>query len=108
MEPREIILNIEKSASLPLGKGDRFAGYTVIGLPFRSGHVLALRRFPASSEQKLAEAVHVAAALRAGGAIPHGPHLFGCEAEGSSQLTPAYYYSQRRLLESLAHSSAFG
>ena len=49
MEPREIIQKIEKSASLPPGKGDRFAGYAVIGLPFRSGHVLALRRFPASS-----------------------------------------------------------
>jgi hypothetical protein len=49
LEPREIIQNIEKSASLPVGKGDRFAGYAVIGLPFRSGHVLALRRFPASS-----------------------------------------------------------
>ena len=36
MEPREIIRNIEKSASLPLGKG-----YGVIGLPFRSEHVLA-------------------------------------------------------------------
>ncbi|HZM88294.1 MAG TPA: hypothetical protein VFF31_17340 [Blastocatellia bacterium] len=49
MEPREIIQKIEESASLPVGKGDRFAGYAVIGLPFRSGHVLALRRFPASS-----------------------------------------------------------
>jgi hypothetical protein len=49
MEPREIIGNIEKTASLPPGNGDRFAGYAVIGLPFRSGHVLALRRFPASS-----------------------------------------------------------
>ena len=49
MEVREIIREIEESASLPSGKGDRFAGYAVIGLPFRSGHVLALRRFPASS-----------------------------------------------------------
>ena len=49
MKPREIIRNIEKWASLPLGKEDQFAGYAVIGLPFRSGHVLALRRFPASS-----------------------------------------------------------
>ena len=48
-EPREIIGNIEKTAFLPPGKADRFAGYAVIGLPFRSGHVLALRRFPASS-----------------------------------------------------------
>lgn len=31
------------------GPGDTFAGYGVIGLPFRSGHVLALRRFSASS-----------------------------------------------------------
>jgi hypothetical protein len=49
MEPREIIRNVDQSASLPRGNGDRFAGYAVIGLPFRSGHVLALRRFPASS-----------------------------------------------------------
>jgi hypothetical protein len=49
MQPREIVLNIEDSAAVPPGKGDRFAGYAVIGLPFRSGHVLALRRFPASS-----------------------------------------------------------
>lgn len=49
MEPRMIIQDIEKSASIPQGTGDRFSGYAVIGLPFRSGHVLALRRFPASS-----------------------------------------------------------
>ncbi len=28
---------------------DRFAGYGIMGLPFRSGHVLGLRRFPESS-----------------------------------------------------------
>ena len=49
MEPRDFIENIEETPSLPEGDGDRFAGYAVIGLPFRSGHVLALRRFPASS-----------------------------------------------------------
>ncbi len=49
MEPRERIRQIEIAASLPPGNGDRFAGYAVIGLPFCSGHVLALRRFPASS-----------------------------------------------------------
>ncbi len=31
------------------GGGDRFSGYGVIGLPFSSGHVLALRRIEASS-----------------------------------------------------------
>src|SRR4030095_6022371 len=49
MEPRELIQHIEETASLPSGSGERFAGYAVIGLPFRSGHVLAMRRFPASS-----------------------------------------------------------
>ena len=49
MKAREIVQNIENEVSLPEGKGDRFAGYAVIGLPFRSGHVLAMRRFPASS-----------------------------------------------------------
>lgn len=36
-------------AEVPAGPGDRFAGYGVMGLPFASGHVLAMRRFPASS-----------------------------------------------------------
>ena len=48
-DPQQIIRLIEDQARLPEGRGDRFAGYAVIGLPFRSGHVLALRRFPASS-----------------------------------------------------------
>jgi len=46
MEPRAIIRDIEDAKNLPLGNGDRFAGYAVIGLTFRSGHVLAMRRFP--------------------------------------------------------------
>jgi len=49
MNPREIIDQIEATAALPAGAGERFSGYAVMGLPFRSGHVLALRRFPASS-----------------------------------------------------------
>jgi len=49
MKPREIAHRLETNPALPAGNGDRFAGYAVIGLPFRSGHVLALRRFPASS-----------------------------------------------------------
>ena len=49
MKPREVIRQIEETASLPAGSGERFAGYAVIGLTFGSGHVLALRRFPASS-----------------------------------------------------------
>jgi hypothetical protein len=40
----------EADARVPEGEGtDRFSGYSVMGLTFRSGHVLALRRFPATS-----------------------------------------------------------
>jgi len=49
MTPREVVDRIESGQALPGGSCDRFAGYAVMGLPFRSGHVLALRRFPASS-----------------------------------------------------------
>jgi hypothetical protein len=40
---------VEREAELPPGAGERFSGYGVMGMPFRSGHVLGLRRFPASS-----------------------------------------------------------
>jgi hypothetical protein len=46
---RTFIAGVERTAALPPGDGERFAGYGVMGLPFRSGHILALRRFPASS-----------------------------------------------------------
>jgi hypothetical protein len=47
--PRELVAEIEARPSLPAGSGERFAGYGVMGLPFSSGHLLAMRRFPASS-----------------------------------------------------------
>lgn len=47
--PSQHIAGLERRAEIPPGAGDRFHGYGVMGLPFRSGHVLALRRFPASS-----------------------------------------------------------
>lgn len=49
MELRRIIEQIEESSLVPEGDSDRFVGYAVIGSPFVSGHLLALRRFPASS-----------------------------------------------------------
>ena len=49
MEPRARARELEESARPPGPPGERFAGWGVIGLPFASGHVLALRRFPASS-----------------------------------------------------------
>ena len=49
MSARNTIEVLERDAPLLDGTGDRFSGYAIIGLPFQSGHILALRRFPASS-----------------------------------------------------------
>jgi hypothetical protein len=47
--PANLVEEIEREAELPTGPGERFSGYGVMGMPFRSGHVLGMRRFPASS-----------------------------------------------------------
>lgn len=46
---RELAAAAERDAQLPGGEDERFAGYGVMGQPFSSGYILALRRFPASS-----------------------------------------------------------
>lgn len=48
-EPAELAAAIERAGLLPDGPGDRFGGYGVLGVPFRSGDALALRRFPVTS-----------------------------------------------------------
>jgi len=48
-QPRDIVEQIEQSASLPTGTQERFSGYGVMSAPFAGGHNLCLRRFPASS-----------------------------------------------------------
>jgi hypothetical protein len=48
-EPRTRIAELEAAATLPAGSNERFGGYGLMGLPFTSGHVLAMRRFAASS-----------------------------------------------------------
>ena len=48
-EPRELVDRLEQSAELPSGNEERFAGYGVMGVPFASGDLLAMRRLPASS-----------------------------------------------------------
>src|SRR5947209_1004370 len=48
-DPRDLVAEIEACPRMPNGSEERFAGYGVMGLPFGSGHILALRRFPASS-----------------------------------------------------------
>jgi hypothetical protein len=46
---RELVTHMELHAELPPGSDERFSGYAVMGLPFSSGYILGLRRFPASS-----------------------------------------------------------
>ena len=48
-EPATIVGDLERHAQLPPGTEERFLGYGIMGVPFQTGHVLALRRFPASS-----------------------------------------------------------
>lgn len=48
-EPKKLVDRLEQSAVLPSGNEERFAGYGVMGVPFSSGDILAMRRFPASS-----------------------------------------------------------
>lgn len=43
------VAGVERHAALPPGTGERFSGYGIMSLPFNSGHVLALRRFPVTS-----------------------------------------------------------
>lgn len=47
--PRERAREAAARPVLPPGDGDRVGGYGVMGLPFASGHYLALRHFTASS-----------------------------------------------------------
>jgi hypothetical protein len=49
LTPREAATSMPLGATLPAGTDERFTGYGVIGLPFASGHYLALRDFVASS-----------------------------------------------------------
>lgn len=48
-EPRDLVEELERGAELPEGVDERFVGYGVMAAPFSSGHILCMRRFPASS-----------------------------------------------------------
>ncbi|MFQ5471818.1 MAG: hypothetical protein ACE5FA_02880 [Dehalococcoidia bacterium] len=48
-EPRELAEKAERYHSDDAPDRERFNGFGVMGLPFASGHILGLRRFPASS-----------------------------------------------------------
>ena len=47
--PRALVESVEHNPALPSGPEERFAGYGVMGVPFSSGYILALRHFAASS-----------------------------------------------------------
>ena len=49
LEPRDLVNRLEQAPEVPASGEERFAGYGVMGLTFTSGHILGLRRFPASS-----------------------------------------------------------
>jgi len=49
LTPREAATSLDIGRNLPVGDDERVVGYGVIGLPFASGHYLALRDFVASS-----------------------------------------------------------
>lgn len=48
-EPADLAAAFERGVPVPDGAGDRFAGYAVLGVSFRSGDVLALHRCPVNS-----------------------------------------------------------
>lgn len=48
-EPGQLARQVEEHPRLPAATCERVSGYGVMGLPFRSGHVLGLRRWTASS-----------------------------------------------------------
>jgi hypothetical protein len=48
-EPAEFAHSVEEHPYLPAAECERVSGYGVMGLPFRSGHILGLRRWTASS-----------------------------------------------------------
>jgi hypothetical protein len=47
--PRDAAFAAQRNPVLWPGTDERFTGYGVMGLPFRSGHYLAMRHIPASS-----------------------------------------------------------
>jgi len=46
---RAQVIDAEQNAALGPGGDEQFSGYGVMGLPFSSGYVLAMRRFPVTS-----------------------------------------------------------
>jgi len=49
MELQELVEQLEATHTLPAGSEERFNGYAGMGLPFTSGHILAMRHFTVTS-----------------------------------------------------------
>lgn len=49
MQARDLAARLERTRPLAHDPGEHFSGYGLVGLAFESGHVLAFRRFTASS-----------------------------------------------------------
>jgi hypothetical protein len=47
--PLDAAVAVLRNPTLPAGDDERFVGFGVMGLPFASGHYLALRHYPAAS-----------------------------------------------------------
>lgn len=49
-DARDVVSELEAGATLAdVPEREQFHGYAVVGVPFRSGHILGMRRFPVSS-----------------------------------------------------------
>src|SRR5829696_7124314 len=46
LQPKDLVDSLEQGTELPSGNEERFTGYGVLGVPFTSGDLLAMRRFP--------------------------------------------------------------
>jgi hypothetical protein len=69
-ELSRMVRGLEAEATLPAGIEERFAGTGATGLPFASEHVLALRRFPASSIDRATRRCSIAIPRATGSSTP--------------------------------------
>lgn len=89
-EPMYFAKLAEDHPQLPLGVGERFAGYGIMGQPFISGHVLALRRFPATSLGGGYTSVWHCDPEGRWTMWSDAPPLFGCQRYFGPALTATY------------------
>jgi hypothetical protein len=82
MSARDAAMRTEAAQRRTEGPDERFAGYAVMGLPFASGHYLALRRFPSTPFERGYHAVWHR--------DPEGTWTFSVDAR-SSESCPRFF-----------------